>query len=138
MMESSIIIAKVVDYIEDNLDDSLTLDSIAKRVGYSKFHLNRLFSQNTGRTIHKYIQLRRLTKAAKQLVFTKKPIVEIAFEANYDSQQSFTLAFRRLYICAPLEYRMKGIYIPKLDRFVVRSSAVMGGRFRLNSEVRAA
>ncbi len=138
MMESTNTVATVVDYIENHLNDKLPLDKIAKKVGYSKFHLNRLFSDKTGCTIHKYIMMRRLTEAAKKLIDTEKSIIEIAFEANYDSQQSFTLAFRQLYICTPHEYRMKRIYTPKQNRININNSITMRYKFKLNCEVIAA
>ncbi len=137
-MENTNTVATVVDYIENNLNDKLPLDKIAERVGYSKFHINRLFSEITGCTIHKYIQMRRLTEAAKKLVYTEKPIIEIAFEANYDSQQSFTLAFRQLYNCTPQQYRMKRIYTPKQNRLTINNSITMRYKFKLNCEVMAA
>ncbi len=137
-MDNTNTVVTVVDYIENNLNEDLTLDKIAKRVGYSKFHLNRLFSENTGCTIYKYIQMRRLTEAAKKLVYTEKPIIEIAIEANYDSQQSFTLAFKQLYVCAPQEYRMKRIYTSKQNRLSINYSIKMPYKFMLNCEVMAA
>jgi len=122
MVGDNSVILKAINYIEDNLDRNLSLDEIAKKVCYSKFHLSRLFSNSVGCTIYKYIQARRLTKAAEKLVNTKKAITEIAYEANYDSQQSFTLAFRQLYICTPQKYRAIGIHIPKQKRFVIENT----------------
>ena len=113
MMENEKIIMQVVDFIESNLDGQLSLDEIAKEAGYSKFHLNRMFFQCVGCTIYKYIQMRRLTVAAEQLVLTNKPIVEIANEANYSSQQSFTFAFHQLYGYPPQAYRARNVYLPK-------------------------
>lgn len=52
----------------------------------------------------KYIQMRRLTVATEKLVNTEKPIIEIALEANYSSQQSFTSAFCLLYEMPPQKY----------------------------------
>lgn len=116
------IILKTINYIEDNLDKDLNLDEVAKEVCYSKFHLSRLFSNSVGCTIYKYIQARRLTKAAEKLVNTKKPIIKIAYEASYDSQQSFTLAFRQLYLCTPQKYRAIGVHIPKQRRFAIENA----------------
>ena len=48
-------IKKVVDYIEENLNDELNLDKIAEKAGYSKFHLHRIFSKIVGETIHNKI-----------------------------------------------------------------------------------
>ena len=137
MGDSSIII-KVIDFIEENLEGKLSLDEISDKVGYSKFHLNRLFSASVGCTLYKYIQMRRLTVAAEKLVNTKKPIIEIAYESNYDSQQSFTLAFKQLYLCTPQRYRMLGIYNPKLNRFTINNSVMMTYKFAVKCEVRAA
>ena len=118
-------IKEMIDYIESNLDGQLNLDEIAKEAGYSKFHLNRMFSDHVGYTVYKYIQMRRLTAAAEKLVYTKKPIIEIAYEANYGSQQSFTLAFRRLYDCTPQEYRVMKVHTIKLDKFKPGNSIIM-------------
>ncbi len=132
------IIMKVIDYIEDNLDGKLSLDEIADKVGYSKFHLNRLFSEIVGFTLYKYIQTRRLTVAAEKLVNTKKPIIEIAYESNYDSQQSFSLAFRQLYLYTPQRYRIIGIHNPKLNRFTISNNFMMTYTFALKCEAGAA
>lgn len=103
-------------YVENNLDKELSLEKIAKKLNYSKFYIARTFKDNTGITLHKYIQRRRLDEAARKLTETNYPIVEIAFEAGYRSQQAFTNAFRYLYNCTPQEYRRIGIFIPKQNR----------------------
>lgn len=46
---------KVIAYIEDNLENDIDLQVIAESIGYSKFHLNRIFTEETGRTIYKYL-----------------------------------------------------------------------------------
>jgi len=138
MMENKNIIKKIIDYIENNLDGQLNLDEIAKEAGYSKFHLNRVFSECVGCTIYKYIQMRRLTVAAEELVYTKKPIIEISYEANYNSQQSFTFAFRQLYGCPPQEYRAMKVHVPKFNRFRLESNLVMLYHSAMKCEVIAA
>lgn len=115
---------KIVDYVEQHLEEELSLDKIAKELNFSKFYIARSFSKKTGETIYRYIKERRLTLAAQKLVETKKPIIEIAYEAQYNSQQAFTLAFNQLYLCTPQVYRKNGIYYPKRTRFTMRSSLV--------------
>lgn len=124
-MKNKNIVKKIIDYIENNLDSQLNLDEIAKEAAYSKFHLNRVFSECVGCTIYKYIQMRRLTVAAEKLVYSKKPIIEIAYEANYSSQESFTFAFRQLYGNPPQEYRAIKVHIPKCNRFEMKGNLVM-------------
>lgn len=121
-MSDNIIVKKIADYIEDNLNEDLSLDKISKDLNYSKFYIARTFSEKTGSTIYKYIQGRRLTLASKKLVETKKPIIEIAYEAHYSSQQAFTLAFNRLYLCTPQKYRKKQVFYPKQERIGMISS----------------
>ncbi len=106
------VVKKIVSYIEEHLGEDLSLDRIAGALGYSKFYIARTFANATGCTIYKYIQGRRLTLAAKKLVCTSEPIIEIAYEAQYNSQQAFTLAFGRLYGCTPQSYRRKGVFEP--------------------------
>ena len=115
-MRDMSITKKILLYIENNLDSRLSLEKIAKDLNYSKFYIGRTFKDNTGMTLYKYIQGRRLDEAARKLTETDLPIVEIAFEAGYSSQQAFTQAFRCVYACAPQEYRRTGIYVPKQGR----------------------
>ena len=110
---------KILLYIEENLEKDLTLGKIANQLNYSKFYIARTFKDNTGITIYKYIQGRRLDVAAKKLVQTKQPIIEIAFEAGYHSQQAFTQAFRYTYICTPKEYRTIGVFAPKQKKIEI-------------------
>lgn len=137
-MKNKEIVEKIIDYIENNLESQLNLDEIAKEAGYSKFHLNRLFFEFVGCTIYKYIQMRRLTMAAEKLVYTKKPIIEIAYEANYSSQESFTFAFRQLYGHPPQEYRAINVYTPKFNKYKRKGNLVMPYKPTMNCEVIAA
>lgn len=105
-------IISAIEYIESNLSDKLNLEIVADAVHYSKYHLHRRFTETVGLTIHDYVQRRQLTEAAKLLVFTGKPILEIALAAGYSSQQSFAGAFKEMYKQAPLEFRKSRSYYP--------------------------
>lgn len=121
------IVDKITDYIEKHLTQDLSLDRIATDLNYSKFYIARTFAEKTGTSIYKYIQGRRLTMAAKELVETTKPIIDIAYEAHYNSQQAFTLAFHQLYQCTPQVYRKNGIYYPRQLRMNVQSTSFVRG-----------
>ncbi|MFZ0575966.1 MAG: AraC family transcriptional regulator, partial [Psychrobacillus psychrotolerans] len=47
---------KTVSYIESNLTENINLDSFTSVIGYSKFHLSRLFKKDTGKSIVEYIR----------------------------------------------------------------------------------
>lgn len=106
------IVSQVISYIEDNLHDKLDLDMVASALHYSKYHLHRIFTKTVGLTIHDYTKRRQLTEAAKFLVFSKKPIIEIAFMSGYESQQAFTDIFKVMYKTTPAEFREAKEFYP--------------------------
>ncbi len=73
---------------------ALSLDNVAAKAGYSKWHLQRMFKDVTGHAIGAYIRARRLSKSAVALRLTARPILDIALQYRFDSQQTFTRAFR--------------------------------------------
>ncbi len=124
MKDQKDIVKKVIDYIERNLEKEINLDTISKNIGYSKFYLNRIFTVQTGITIYKYLQNRRLTVAAEKLVKTDKKIIQIAYEAGYDTQQSFSFAFKQVYLYPPKIYRDIGVFMPKQNRISMCYSCI--------------
>ena len=118
------VVIKVIEYIEKNLENEINLDTISKNIGYSKFYLNRIFTEHTGITLYKYLKNRRLTVAAEKLVKTDKPIMQIAYEAGYDTQQSFSFAFKQVYLYPPKIYRDIGIFMPKQRRISMCYSCI--------------
>lgn len=132
------VVKKVVDYIEQNLEKEINLDTISKNIGYSKFYLNRIFTEYTGITMYKYLQNRRLTAAAEKLVKTDKPIIQIAYEAGYDTQQSFSFAFKQIYLYPPKTYRDIGIFTPKQNRISMCRSYIFRYKFIMEIKETAA
>lgn len=111
------ITAVVIDYIEAHLAEKIDLDIVANAVYYSKHHLHRMFSNTIGLTIHEYVQRRKLTEAAKLLVFSNKPILDIALIAGYESQQAFTNIFTAMYKQPPSKYRENEKFYPLQSKF---------------------
>ena len=128
MKDQKEVVKKVIDYIEKNLEKEINLDNISKNIGYSKFYLNRIFTEYTGITMYKYLQNHRLT-AAEKLVKTDKPIMQIAYEAGYDTQQSFSFAFKQIYLYPPKIYRDIGIFMPKQNRISMCFSYIFSYKF---------
>ena len=127
-MESNLLnITRIVDFIEAHLEDKLDLDSLAREAGYSKYHLHRMFTGIVGITIHSYVQRRRLTEAARFLIFTDKPIMEIALFAGYETQQSFSVAFKALFDCSPQILRKKRDFYPLQLKFIVDGKKQLRG-----------
>lgn len=115
-------ITAVISYIETHLNETLDLDTVANAVCYSKYHLHRMFTEAVGMTLHDYIQRRQLTEAAKLLVFSEKPILEIALIAGYKSQQAFTAIFKSMYKKTPMEYRQNQVFYPLQLEFALNTN----------------
>ena len=119
MKKNIIDIEKVIEYIELHLDGKLDLEQVSEASRYSKYHLHRMFADTVGLTIHDYVQRRQLTEAAKLLVFSDKPIIDVALICGYESQQAFSTAFKSMYKKPPAEYREKREFYPLQLRFTL-------------------
>ncbi|QOR65957.1 helix-turn-helix transcriptional regulator [Cytobacillus suaedae] len=95
----------VINFLEESLLDDWQLEDYASKVGYSKFHLSRIFKEETGLTISEYIRKRRLATGAMYLLYSDESIIQIAFELHFQSQEAFTRSFKELYKLPPGKYR---------------------------------
>ncbi len=111
-----------IEYIESHLHEKMDLETVAGAVHYSKYHLHRMFTGTVGLTIQTYVQRRQLTEAAKLLVLSHRPILEIALIAGYESQQSFTDIFKAIYKKSPNQYRAEGEFYPLQLRYVLNEN----------------
>lgn len=104
-MDQASIIHDLLNWLEGHLDQPLSLDNVAAKSGYSKWHLQRMFKEITGQAIGSYIRARRLSKSAVALRLTARPILDIALQYRFDSQQTFTRAFKKQFSQTPAFYR---------------------------------
>ncbi|HIE0440466.1 helix-turn-helix domain-containing protein [Serratia marcescens] len=104
-MHQQQVIEQLLAWIEQSLDQPLTLDDIAAKSGYSKWHLQRMFKQHTGHILGTYARRRRLTAAARELRLTGTSVACIADTYQFDSQQTFTRCFRKQFGLPPASYR---------------------------------
>ncbi|MDP1836565.1 MAG: AraC family transcriptional regulator [Chlamydiales bacterium] len=98
-------ILKVLIYLEDHLDDHMTVEKLAKVACYSPFHFHRVFQAVVGETAYQYVKRLRLEKAASKLRYTRRPITEIALDTSFDTSSSFTKAFKQCMGSSPRNYR---------------------------------
>lgn len=104
-MSYSPIIQKSIEYIEVNLQEELTLEKIAQFAGFSKYHYHRIFQKEVGVTVSEYIRYRRIANTANMLLYTDEKIIDIAFYYRFESQESFTRAFKKYYQLPPGQFR---------------------------------
>ena len=96
---------KSILYIEENLLKNISAFDVAKEVNYSPFYFQKGFRLLSGYTIYDYIKSRRLTLAGMDIVIGAEKIPEIAFKYGYESQESFTKAFKRFHGITPAQAR---------------------------------
>ena len=100
---------KAIVFIENNLNEAIRVEDVAGIAGYSYYHFHRVFEAVLGQSIGNYIRTRRLNCAASDLVYTDKRILEIAMYYQFESQESFNRAFKKIYRVSPGTYRKNRI-----------------------------
>lgn len=109
-------INKVVAYINNHLDETLDLKTLANEAALSDFHFHRIFKALKGEAIGGYITRLRLEATARLLRYTALTIEEIAFNIGYETPASLSKAFKKQYGINPTEYRTnKDTYIMKKE-----------------------
>ncbi len=103
-------INKVLNYIDDNLNQDLALEKLSDIAYYSPFHLHRIFKAYTNETLYTYINRKRIEKTASLLIHKKElTITELALNYGFNSNSSFTRAFKKIYGISPSEFKKQSV-----------------------------
>lgn len=97
----------VRNYIESHLEEKLTITFLCHRFNISQTTLKNKFKEFYGYSVHRWILLCRVKKAAELLECTDMTILQVAQSVGYESTSQFNLVFRRAYGIAPSLYRKK-------------------------------
>jgi AraC family transcriptional regulator len=92
-------------HIQTHLEQDLSLEVLAERVGFSPFHFHRLFREIIGEAVKEYIRRLRIERGAYRLKISDQTILHIALEAGFKTHESFTRAFARKFGITPSEFR---------------------------------
>ncbi len=82
-------------YLASRMSEAVTLDDVAAAVNASPFNFARIFHQQTGMPIHRYLTILRLRAALERIADPKIEITEIALDLGFSSHSHFTDVFRR-------------------------------------------
>ncbi|THF53324.1 AraC family transcriptional regulator [Flavobacterium supellecticarium] len=99
-------LGKALDFIEQHLEEPLSVEKIATVANYSPFHFQRLFKAYTGETLLEFYNRKRIEKIAALLIRdTKETIGTLAFQYGFSDNAALTKAFKKRYSVSPTAFR---------------------------------
>ena len=114
MFEWNMSVQKMLDCVEENLTEPLTLKMLAGKLNYSPYYCTRQFHRYAGLSLRDYIRLRKISSAVIDLRDTGERIIDIAVKYGFSSQEAFTRSFKKAYGMTPNEYRKMPKLLPLL------------------------
>ena len=94
----------LMDYIEEHLDEELSLEKLADEFYVSKYHIAHVFKDNIGLSIHQYITKKRLS-LCQEAIRARMNITDVYHTYGFGDYSSFYRAFKKEYGISPKEYR---------------------------------
>ena len=104
-MDYSACIQKAIDFIEENLFEDLRPATVASHIGFSEYHLHRIFCGMLTESVAEYIRKRRIFEIAKLLKTTDQTVQQLSSLGHFDSPEAFSRAFKKFYGVNPSQYR---------------------------------
>ena len=97
---------RILQHIDENLDEPLSVKSLCQLANFSRFHFQRQFTAYVGLPVVRYIQLMRLRRASYQLLFDEqRQVIDVALEAGFETPESFSRAFEKQTGQTPTQFR---------------------------------
>ncbi len=97
--------SQLFSYINSNFTEDITLDALADRAGFSKFHFSRLFKQFTNMTLYDYVNQKRISQAELLLLNPNLSITEVSLQSGFNSLSTFNRVFKTFKNCTPTEFK---------------------------------
>ena len=98
-------IKEAINYIEQNFQNDITVEDIAKFCGLNRSYFGKIFHDTIGRSPQEFLISYRMTKAAELLKITSLSIADIGNAVGYPNQLHFSRAFKNVYGMSPRNWR---------------------------------
>ncbi|MDO5346407.1 MAG: AraC family transcriptional regulator [Lachnospiraceae bacterium] len=95
----------ICNYISEHCTEDLTLDQVADRCGFSKYHFTRLFKQFTNVSFYKYLNQKRIARAEQLLINPSASITDVSLSCGFSSLSAFIRMFKIIKGCTPSQFR---------------------------------
>ncbi|SFK98435.1 transcriptional regulator, AraC family [Streptosporangium canum] len=132
-------VLRVVESMNDNLGDQITIDDMARTAMFSKFHFSRVFQRVTGLSPGRFLSAVRLREAKRLLTSTSLTVTDISHRVGYSSVGTFSSRFTSSVGVSPSKYRQLETVMPQLltdDRRVLAGTATMTIRGDISSPLK--
>jgi AraC family transcriptional regulator len=126
----------VFDYIEEHLDEDISLDELARVSCFSKYHFSRIFDAIVGETPFEFIKRIRLEKAASLLwVHPQQTVTEIALECGFNNLEFFSRNFKDHFNKTPTEWRNGSAENRNYDQAIEKTPDYVGPEVNRNQNM---
>lgn len=98
-------LAEILNYMQENYAEEITLESLAEEFGFSPVYLSKMFKKYGDMNFKQYLQKIRLEHAYHDLLTSDVNISDIALKNGFPNAKSLTTAFKQRYYCLPSAYR---------------------------------
>ena len=120
------IISDIIDYIEVNITNPITLDLLSGEFNISKFHLHRMFKGLTNMPLIEYVRGRKLSVSLNSLKSSDLRIIDIANDYGFDYEQSYIRSFKKQFCISPSTFRKQKKPIKIVNKFDVKELKNIG------------
>lgn len=104
-------VSRVLTYIDEHLDEPLTLDGISSHFYISKYYLSTLFRKNIGLSVYQYIIQKRLA-TAYNLLQNGEPALKVCLSTGFSDYSNFLKLFKRQYGMLPKDVQARCLNLP--------------------------
>jgi len=99
------LVADIKKYVDENVQKNISVEDLCRHLGYSKTYVSRLFHEQTGNTLAKYVNETKIHKAKELLRESNLNVTEISAQLAFDNPQYFSRVFKKFCKMSPTQFK---------------------------------